>query len=118
MSLYTPDGRRAWAFVAIWIGCIVFTTFAAVGVWLVSAVPLYSLILALAAHLQLLLGMGAFGFILGRRMRLDISRDGARIRDENVPDAATGAQVATNAAAAAAQGVTDALSIPNKEPRP
>lgn len=105
-SITTPDGRRAWAFIAIWIGCIVFTLFAAIGVWLVSGNELYSLILALAAHVQLLVGMGAFGFVLGRRVVLKVTRDGAEMQDG---DAAAGAALAAGAAA----GVADTLKDPH-----
>ena len=80
-SLLTADHRRAWAFAAILGGCIVFTGFAAVGVWLVSGNAYYSLILALAAHLQLLIGMSAFGFVLGRRMSVEANKGGFGIKD-------------------------------------
>jgi hypothetical protein len=89
-SLHDADGRRVWSFIAIWIGCIVFTVFAAVGVWLVSSNAYYSLILALAAHVQLLVGMGAFSFVLGRRMRLKGGRDGIEFDDSShVPTVTT-----------------------------
>jgi hypothetical protein len=87
-TITTPDGRRAYAFVAIWIGCVVFTVFAAVAVWLVSGNARYSLILGLAAHVQLFVGMGAFAFVLGRRMRFTGGRDGVTIDDSAVQDAA------------------------------
>lgn len=79
--LLTPDGRRAAAFAAICGGCVVFTLFAAVGVWLVAGNELYALILALAAHLQILVGMTALGWVMGRRMRLEATKDGATISD-------------------------------------
>lgn len=79
--LGTPDGRRSWAFLAILGGCIVFTLFAAMGVWLVSGNARYSLILALAAHVQILVGMTALGWTLGRRMTVDVGKTGARISD-------------------------------------
>lgn len=99
----TADGRRAWAFVAVWIGCIVFTLFAAVAVWLVSGNARYSLILGLAAHVQLLLGMGAFSFVLGRRMRMKGSRDGIEFDDREV--AGEAAQEVADAAQAQADDV-------------
>jgi hypothetical protein len=80
-SILSPDGRRAWAFAAICGGCVVFTVFAAVGVWLVSGNELYALILALAAHVQILVGMTALGWTLGRRMQADISKDGVKFSD-------------------------------------
>lgn len=81
--IMSPDGRRAWAFAAICGGCVVFTVFAAVGVWLVSGEALYALILALAAHLQILVGMTALGWALGRRMVVEATRDGAKISDQD-----------------------------------
>lgn len=84
-TILTPDGRRAWAFAAICGGCVVFTVFAAVGVWLVSGNELYALILALAAHVQILVGMTALGWALGRRMQLEAGRDGAKISDQEAP---------------------------------
>lgn len=80
-SIMTPDGRRAVSFLAILGGCVVFTLFAAVAVWLVSGNALYTLILGLAAHLQLLIGMSAFGFVLGRRMSVEATKDGAKFSD-------------------------------------
>lgn len=104
----TPDGRRAWAFVAIWIGCIVFTLFAAVAVWLVSGHARYSLVLGLAAHVQLLVGMTAFAFVLGRRMRVGVSRDGATFDDTGLPETpAQGAQAVANAAQETADEVKE-----------
>ena len=77
----THDGRRAWAFIAIWGGCVTFTLFAAVAVWLVSGNALYSLYLGLAAHVQVLIGMTALGWAMGRRVNASVGRDGAKIDD-------------------------------------
>lgn len=81
-SIMSQDGRRAWAFAAICGGCVVFTVFAAVGVWLVSGNELYALILALAAHVQILVGMTALGWTLGRRLQAEVTKDGAKINDQ------------------------------------
>lgn len=98
-SLLDADGRRYWAFLVILGGCFVFTLFAAVGVWLVSANARYSLILALAAHLQLFVGMGAFSFVLGRRMKVNASKTGFGFEDNSEPETpAEGAAVAAKAA--------------------
>lgn len=99
----TPDGRRAWAFVAVWIGCVVFTLFAATAVWLVSGNALYSLILGLAAHLQLLIGMGGFSFVLGRRMSVKGGRDGFEYTD-----AGEAAQTVADAAQVEASAIQEA----------
>lgn len=78
----THDGRRAWAFLAIWGGSVVFTVFAAVAVWLVAGNALYSLYLGLAAHGQILVGMTALGWAMGRRVQVKVSRDGAELDDQ------------------------------------
>lgn len=88
-SIATPDGRRYWAFLVILGGCFIFTLFAAIGVWLVSGNAYYSLILALAAHAQLFVGMGAFSFVLGRRMRFKAGKDGLDIDDSGEPTKVT-----------------------------
>ena len=62
-----------------------FTIFAAVGVWLVSGNALYTLILALTANLQILVGMTALGWTLGRRMQLEATKDGAKLSDSDAP---------------------------------
>lgn len=101
----TPDGRRFWAFIVILGGCFTFTAFAAVGVYLVSGNVKYSFYLALAAHLQLFIGMGAFSFVLGRRMSIEGSKGGFKYRDSSEPEApetAIARQVAATADAGAA----------------
>ncbi len=103
-TIMSPDGRRAWAFAAIVGGCVVFTVFAAVGVWLVSGNALYALILALAAHLQILVGMTALGWALGRRMVVEATKDGARISDQEGPITATVKTTATVAVETPPQG--------------
>lgn len=84
-TIMSPDGRRAWAFAAIVGGCVVFTVFAAVGVWELRDEPLYTLILALAAHAQILVGMTALGWLLGRKMQFEGTRDGVRLSDQDAP---------------------------------
>lgn len=98
-TIMSPDGRRAWAFAAICGGCVVFTVFAAIGVWLVSGNALYALVLALAAHLQILVGMTALGWALGRRMVVEATRTGARISDQEPAPSATVSVTATAQAA-------------------
>ena len=83
----THDGRRAWAFLAIWGGCVTFTVFAAVAVWLVSGNARYSLYLGLAAHVQVLVGLTALGWAMGRRVRAEVGKDGAKIDDSGSQDA-------------------------------
>ena len=82
----THDGRRAWAFLAIWGGAAVFTLFAAVAVWLVSGNAEYSLYLGLAAHVQILVGMTALGWAMGRRVQFRGGKDGVELNDSEGDD--------------------------------
>ena len=77
----TPEGRRAFAFFAILGGCVVMSLFAAVGVYLVSGDVKLSFWLAIAAHVQILVGMTALGWAMGRRMLAEVSKDGVKIND-------------------------------------
>lgn len=82
-TIMSHDGRRAWAFGAIVGGCIVFTVFAAIGVYLVSGDAQFSFWLALAAHGQILIGMTGLGALLVRRT-VKVSKDGAEMTDHEV----------------------------------
>lgn len=77
----THEGRRAFAFFAILGGCVVMSLFAAVGVYLVSGDVKLSFWLAIAAHVQILVGMTALGWAMGRRMLAEVSKDGVKIND-------------------------------------
>lgn len=85
-SIMSPDGRRAWAFAAICGGCMVFTIFAAVGVYILRNDAKLAFWLALAAHVQILVGMTALGWVLGRRMQIEAGKDGAKINDQGGAD--------------------------------
>lgn len=78
--MMTPDGRRAWAFIAVTGGCAVFTLFAAVGVYLVRNDAEKAFWLALAAHLQVFVGLTCFGALLVKRM-IKASATGIEISD-------------------------------------
>jgi zinc transporter ZupT len=78
--LWTPNGRRAAAFTALLGGSIVMTIFAAVGVWLVSGNAKYSFFLALAAHVQILIGLTAFTALFVKRS-IKAGKDGIEITD-------------------------------------
>lgn len=81
-DIMTPDGRRAWAFIALVGGSITFTLFAAVGVYLVHDVAEYSFYLALAAHAQVALVLLGLAALLVKRM-MRIGRDGIEIEDKH-----------------------------------
>ena len=82
-TLRDADGRRAYAFAAIMGGCVIFTLFAAVGVWLVSGNARYSFYLALAAHAQILVGMTALAAQFVKRT-IKAGKDGIEISDNSV----------------------------------
>lgn len=77
----TPDGRRAWALIALWGAAAVFTCFAAVGVYLTRNSPNYAFYLALAAHVQVLATISAIGALLVKRT-IKAGRDGVEISDQ------------------------------------
>jgi hypothetical protein len=80
-SIETADGRRAFAFLAIVGGCVVFTLFAAVGVYLVSGHAKFAFYLALAAHGEVLIGMTALSALLVKRT-IKAGKDGIEISDD------------------------------------
>ena len=80
-NIMTPDGRRAWAFIAMVGGSITFTLFAAVGVYLVRDHPEFSFWLAVLAHAQVALVLLGLAALLVKRM-MRIGRDGIEIEDK------------------------------------
>lgn len=76
----TQEGRRSWALLALVGGAVVFTCFAAVGVWLVRESAGMSFWLAVLAHAQVFVVLAALGALLVKRT-IKISRDGAEITD-------------------------------------
>lgn len=77
----THDGRRALAFLAIVGGCVVFTLLIIWSLWHLRDHDEYTFYLALAAHAQVLVGMTALGWAMGRRLQASVGRDGASIND-------------------------------------
>lgn len=80
----THDGRRAWAFLAVVGGCMVFTGLIIISLWIIRETEGFVFWLALAAHVQVFMGMSALGWAMGRRMSAEISRDGASFDDRPV----------------------------------
>jgi hypothetical protein len=62
---------------------MVFTGFAAFAVWNLRGSAGFSFWLGLAAHAQVFLGMGALGWVLGRRMLASASKDGVTVDDRS-----------------------------------
>jgi hypothetical protein len=80
-DISTHDGRRALSFLAVMGGAMVFTLFAAVGLYLLRDHPEFTFYLALAAHVQVLIGMTALGWQMGRRLNVNAGRDGVTLSD-------------------------------------
>ena len=77
----THDGRRAWSFLAIVGGCVVFTVLIFISLWLLHNHPGFVFWLAVLAHAQVLVGMTALGWAMGRRVVFSGSRDGVSLDD-------------------------------------
>ena len=80
-GLGTHDGRRAWAFLAIVGGSMAFTLIVVWTLWALRNHPNYLFYLALAAHAQVFVGMGAIGWAMGRRSQQKVTKDGVEIDD-------------------------------------
>jgi hypothetical protein len=80
-SISTHDGRRALAFLAIIGGCMVFTALIVWSVWMLREQAGFVFWLALAAHVQVFVGMTALGWQMGRRLVASATRDGVSIDD-------------------------------------
>lgn len=78
--ILTPDGRRAWAFLAILGGCVIMTLFAAFGVYVVRKDAGLSFWLAIAAHVQIMLGLTGFTALFVKRS-ISAGKDGVKIED-------------------------------------
>ena len=81
-DITTPDGRRAFAFLASVGGCMVFTAIIIWSVWMIRDHAGFVFWLALAAHVQVFVGMTALGWAMGRRLLASASRDGVTIDDK------------------------------------
>ena len=81
-DIATHDGRRAWAFLAIMGGSMVFTAIIIWSVWMLRGHVGFVFWLALAAHAQVLVGMTALGWQMGRRLLASATRDGVTIDDK------------------------------------
>jgi len=80
-SIETHDGRRALAFLATIGGCMVFTAIIIWSLYELRGFAGFIFWLALAAHVQVFLGMAAIGWFAGRRMMASATRDGVTLDD-------------------------------------
>ena len=74
--------RKNLSLLAMFGGAIVFTVFAAVGLWLVAASVQYVFYLAVLAHVQILVIMTGFIAQLVKR-RLTLGKEGVTVEDTN-----------------------------------
>ncbi len=82
-DISTHDGRRAWAFLAIMGGAMVFTAIIIWLIFLLSGHDDYLANLAYLAHGQVFIGMSALGWAMGRRLLASASKDGVTINDQH-----------------------------------
>lgn len=80
-DISTHDGRRALSFLAVMGGSMVFTLFAAAALWLLRGHADFTFYLGIAAHVQVLIGMTALGWQMGRRVSINAGRDGVTLSD-------------------------------------
>ena len=80
-DISTHDGRRALSFLAIMGGAMVYTAIIIWSLWMLRDHPGFVFYIALAAHVQVLIGMTALGWQMGRRLNVAASRDGVTIND-------------------------------------
>lgn len=110
-SISDRDGRKAWTFLALVGGAMVFTVFAAVGVYLVRKFAGYSFYLALAAHAQVALVLLSLGALLVKRT-ISAGRDGLTYSDQG--DAvAHAARETAEAASEKAEEIAAAVDDPD-----
>jgi len=83
-DITTHDGRRALSFLAILGGAMVFSLFIWIALYLLCNEAGLVFWLAIAAHVQVLVGMTALGFAMGRRLQASVSKDGVTINDSTI----------------------------------
>lgn len=83
-SLLDPEGRKAWALLALIGAAQVFTLFAAYAVYQVRHSAWMTFWLGLAAHAQVFVVLAALAWLLGVRRTVKVSRDGAEIEDRGI----------------------------------
>ena len=84
-SIMCPDGRRAWAFVALFGAGIVATAIIFFVLWRLQneSDPLFWL--AVLANGHVFVVVSSFGWVLGRRMLANVTRDGVTVDDRSEP---------------------------------
>lgn len=86
MRLDHPEGRKGWSLLAIAGAGMVFTLFAAYAMWALQGQAHYTFWLGVLAHGQVFMVIGAYGWILGRRVVISITRDGISKDDSGEED--------------------------------
>ena len=86
--IITPDGRRAWSLLALWGAAVVFTIFAAVGVYLTRNQPDHAFWLAICAQVQVFAVISGMGGLLIKRS-YKVGTDGLEITDGALSDGDT-----------------------------
>lgn len=88
MRLYTAEGRRAGAFLAIVLGCIVMTLYSGWALLLVKEHPRFVFWLGMAGHAQILVGLTGLAALFVKRT-VKVGREGIEITDSAEPATVT-----------------------------
>lgn len=80
-NINASGGRSAWAFLAVMGGAMVFTAINIWIIWMLRDHPGFLFYLGIAGHIQILVGMTALGWAMGRRLNVNAGRDGVTIND-------------------------------------
>lgn len=89
-DINTSGGRTAWAFLAVMGGAMVFTAINIWILWMLREHAGFLFYLGIAGHIQILVGMTALGWVMGRRLNVNASKDGVTINDSQQIDVHTG----------------------------
>lgn len=79
--LTNPESRRSWAFLALVGAAVVFTGFAAYGVYALRNSAGFTFWLALAAHAQVFVVLASLGGLVVKRT-VKVTKDGAEYSDQ------------------------------------
>lgn len=85
LGLYDQDGRKAWAFLSMLLGCGIMTGFAAIALHMVRADLTFVFWLGMAAHAQVFMALAGFTAFFVKR-EIQVGRDGAKVKDLNIEE--------------------------------
>jgi len=84
-SIMSPDGRRAWSFVALFGAGIIATSIIFFVLWRLGDEKQPLFWLAVLANGHIFVVLTTYGWVLGRRMLASATRDGVTVDDRSDP---------------------------------